>query len=219
MNAGQRPRKSSAALAVCLLISGCSGASIHEVARDPQQDRMERLLIEILPYTNAPHKHYWVRVAEPTKHRVGLTVLHHRHIYLAKDLLEAADDGIVRALLANGVAHHRLKHHTTGDVRSMTQRAAFKVGGFFVPGLSHGYRITNPLGEAALRAGQERGADKQAVEYLMAAGYSKDDLIRAFQFMVDHDYAKRIGRIVLSSHELTRRIGYLQRLDASALSD
>lgn len=197
-------------------LSGCA-ASVKEVRHHPQQERLERLLAEILPHTEYPEKHYWVRAAEPTKHRIGLTVLPHRHIYLSTELLDAADDDLVRALLAHGVAHHRLHHYTRrGGVRILS-RLAFKMGGFFVPGLSHGHYAGDPIAEAAFSAGQEQEADKKTVEYLTRMGRSAQDLIQALEFLEAHGYAERVGRLVIPPHRFALRSSYLRGVIAPAV--
>lgn len=195
-------------------LSGCA-ASVNEVRHRPQEERLERLLAEILPHTKHPEKHYWVRVAEPTKHRIGLTVLPHRHIYLSAELLDQVDDDIVRALLAHGVAHHRLHHYTRrGGIRLLSQ-AAFKVGGFFVPGLSHGHHLADPIAEATFSIGQEQEADKKAALYLTRMGRSAQDLIQALEFLMAHGYAERVGRLIVPSDRLAPRLSSLKRLDLS----
>ena len=201
-------------LVVVAGVSGCA-ASVKELRHHPQQERLERLLAEILPHTTHAEKHYWVRVTESTKRRIGLAVLPHRHIYVATELLEEADDDLVRALLAHGVAHHRLHHHTRrGGVRILSQ-LAFKAGGFFVPGLSYGHYAGDPIVEAAFSVGHEEGADKQAAVYLARMGRSPQDLIRAYGFLQEHGYAERVGRLVIPPHRLALRTSALQDLGPS----
>lgn len=193
-------------------LSGC-GASLKELRHHPQQARLERLLADILPHTKYAEKHYWVRVAQPTKHRIGLTVLPHRHVYLSEDLLEALDDQMVTALLAHGVAHHRLHHYTRRGVVRMLSQAVFKAGGFFVPGLSHGHYVGDPIAEAAFSAGQEQEADEKAVLYLTRMGRSAQDLIQALRVLHDRGYAERVGRLIAPSATLVLRLQHLERLE------
>lgn len=207
-------RRAVALLALSLGLGGCA-ASVKEVRHHPQQERIERLLAEILPHTRYPEKHYWVRAAEPTRRRIGLTILPHRHIYLSTDLLDQADDELVRALLAHGVAHHRLHHHTRRGGARILSRLVFKVGGFFVPGLSHGHHAGDPIVEAAFSAGQEQEADKKTVEYLTRMGRSSHDLIQALEFLEAHGYAERVGRLVTPPHRFALRIQHLELLDIS----
>ena len=195
--------------AVLIGLSGCA-ASVTELRHHPQQERLERLLAEILPHTKYPEKHYWVRAAEPTKRRIGLTVLPHRHVYLSADVLDQADDEIVRALLAHGVAHHRLHHHTRRGGARILSRLAFKVGGFFVPGLGYGHYAGDPIAEAAFSAGQEQEADKKTVEYLTRMGRSARDLIQALEFLEAHGYAERVGRLVIPPHRFALRSSALK---------
>jgi len=203
--------------ALGVFLSGCA-TSLQEIQHHPQEERLERLLAQILPHTEHPEKHYWVRVSEPTTHQIGLTVLPHRHVYLSASLLEEADDVVVLALLAHGVAHHRLHHYTKRGALRTLQRAAFKAGGFFVPGLGHGHYVGDPLTEVVLSAGQEPSADSKTVTYLIAIGHSEQALIRALEFMMEHGYAERVGRIVTPSKDFASRIARLRRANAHSSS-
>lgn len=192
------------------LLAGCA-ASVQERYRHPQQERLERLLAAILPHTEYPSKHYWVRVSQPDKHRIGLTVLPNRHVYLSSALLEQADDAVVTALLAHGVAHHRLHHFTKRGAVHLLQRSAFKVGGFFVPGLGYGHHLGDPIAEGAFSAGHEAGADTKAMEYLRAMGRDPADLAHALEFLLAHGYGERVGRLVSSGNALEARAARAMR--------
>lgn len=211
-------RQGFAAASVAVALSGCA-ASVTELRHHSQQERLERLLAEILPHTKYVQKHYWVRVSEPMKQRVGLTVLPHRHIYLSADLLDEADDRIVTALLAHGVAHHRLHHHTRRGAARVLSQAAFKVGGFFVPGLGHGHHVGDPIAEAAFSAGQEQAADKKAAAYLTRMGRTTQDLADALAFLKDAGYGECVGRLRISSREFESRLRTLAHLQASGPSE
>lgn len=194
------------------LLSGC-GTTLKEIRHHPQQARLEQILATILPQTKHPERHYWIRVAEPTEHPIGLAVLPQRHIYVCASLMDEADEAILTALVAHGVAHHQLRHHRHRGVLLAIQQIAFKVGGFFVPGLSQGHYVGGPLAEVALSAGQEPKADAQTVTYLTRMGYAAEDLRRALEFLVEHEYAERVGRVTLRGRELTNRISALRHAD------
>ena len=194
-----------AAVAGLGILAGCA-ASTYELRQHPQQERLERLTATILPVTEYPSKHYWVRVCQPDEqHRIGLTILPNRHVYFASDLLEQADDAIVTALLAHGIAHHRLQHFTKRGGVNLLQRVAFKVGGFFVPGLGYGRYVGDPIVEGAFSGGHESGADKKTVAYLRAMGRSPADLARALEFLIAHGYGERTGGLVSADRELQSR--------------
>ncbi len=192
-----------------LALSGC-GTTVKELRHHPQQARVEEILATVLPHTKFPNLHYWGRVAAPTKTSVGLAVLPQRHIYLSESLIEQADERILTALVAHGVAHHRLHHDIQRSALNMVQRAAFKAGGFFVPGLSQGHRIGGPLMEVALSAGQEPAADAKTVEYLKEMGRSAHDLLEALEFLVTHGYTEQVGHITLRREDFSNRIASLR---------
>ena len=187
------------------VLAGCATGTV-EMRRHPDQARLERLLAAVLPHTDDPGQHYWVRVIEPAKHHVGLAILPQRHIVLSQPLLEQADDEILTALIAHGVAHHQLHHYGKRQVVETVQQVAFKVGGFFVPGLGYGKYATSPMTELALSAGQEPSADRGTVQSLTRMGLSSEVWIRTLEFLVEHGYAERVGRITMREEELLSRV-------------
>ncbi len=198
-------------LAVGLLCTGC-GTKLKELRRHPQEERLERILATIVPHTKYPDRHYWVRVSETDKeHPVGLAVLPQRHIYITESLLEQADDVLVTTLVAHGLAHHRLHHQGKRSIGTVIQKLAFKAGGVFVPGLSQGSRIGGPLTEVALSAGQEPSADERTIQYLEALGYSVAELLNALEYLVDHGYAERVGRVSSRDRKFINRISELRQ--------
>ncbi len=207
---GGASRRVGGLLLAALLGTGCA-ATVKELRRHPQQARLEQLLDTVLPHTNHPDKHYWVRVADPSKDRIGLAVLPQRHIYLAEPLVAAADDAILRALIAHAVAHHRLHHFTQRSVLNVMQRGAFKAGGVFVPGLGHGHHIGGPVSELLLGPRQEPSADDKTAEYLRRAGYSEEDFARALELLAEQDLAERIGRTASRNDTLKHRAARVRR--------
>ena len=205
-----RLRQAGGLLLAALLGTGCA-ATVKEIRRHPQQARLEQLLDTVLPHTNSTDKHYWVRVADPSQDRIGLAVLPQRHIYLAEPLVEATDDAILRALIAHAVAHHRLHHYTQRSVLNVMQQAAFKAGGAFIPGLSHGHYIGEPVSELLLGPRQESSADDKTAEYLRRAGCPEEDFARALEFLAEQGFAERIGRTASRGGQLTRRAARVRR--------
>ena len=197
-------RRAGIAVLATLLTAGCM-AAVPEIRRHPEQARLERLLADVLPHTDHSDKHYWVRVAEPSKDQIGLAVLPQRHIYLAQPLVEAADDAVLRALIAHGVAHHRLHHYNQRGVVNVMQRAAFKAGGVFVPGLSHAHHIGGPISEFLVGPKQESSADAQTLEYLEQMGAPAEDFARGLELMAEHGWAERIGHTTSRGDTLRHR--------------
>ena len=193
-----------------LLFSGCA-STVKEIRHHPQQERLDRLLAAVVPHTSDPTIHYWLRVSEAATHPVGLAVLPQRHVYLAEPLVQQAGDAILTALVAHGVAHHRLHHYAQRNAIHFVQRSAFKAGGFFVPGLSHGHYLGGPLLEVALSAGQEPAADAKTVEYLNAMGRSGHDLLDALEWLVTQGYTEHVGHITLQREDFANRIASLRR--------
>jgi Zn-dependent protease with chaperone function len=190
--------------------AGCAAPFI-EIRHHPQQARLERLLQEVLPHTKYPEKHYWVRVASPSKGKVGLAVFAQRHIYLAEPLVDTADDAILRALIAHAVAHHRLHHYNQRGAAGFLQQAAFKAGGAFVPGLSNAHHVGGPVTEQLLGPRQEASADHKTVEYLRRMSYPAEDFARALETLVEQDLAERVGHTSSRGRTLTSRAARVRR--------
>lgn len=203
------------AVMVLGVLSGCA-ASVTEIRHHPQQDRLARIVEAVRPHTSHPEVHYWVRASHSPKQPIGLAVFPQRHVYVDESLIKEADDAILTALVVHGVAHHRLHHGGQRMMINLVQRGAFKAGGFFVPGLSHGHRLGGPLIEVMLNAGQEPQADEKTVEYLTEMGRSGQDWRRALEFLAEHGYAERVGNVMLQREDFTNRIAALRTPMASA---
>jgi hypothetical protein len=201
--------------AVAILSTAGCAATVKEIRRHPQQARLERLLAEVLPHTNFPDKHYWVRVADPSKDKIGLAVLPQRHIYLAEAVVAEADDGILRALIAHGIAHHRLHHYSQRNIAVTAQQAAFKAGGQFVPGLSKAHYIGGPAIEFLVSPKQEADADRKTALYLRQMGAPEDDYARALEFLADHGLGERMGSRSNRAKNLRSRAAHARKRAAS----
>ena len=206
-------RASAAVVLAGLLMSGC--ATVQVIRSHPQQEHLERLVATILPHTGHPEVHYWVRIAKPTEDRVDLWVLPQQHIYLSDSLVQQADDRVLTALLAHGIAHHELGHHGKRNFIQTLQYWAFQIGGWFVPFLGFGTFAAMPVLEAGMSFTQEFSADAKAVTYLQPLGYSTEDYIRALQFLANHHRAERSGDLLTTQDEFSSRIAQLRRRQPS----
>lgn len=199
-------------LAVLLtMVSGCAGLRVYTIPHDPQQARLERLLASIAPHTDHPEAHYWVRLLKPMKAPIGLWVLPQRHLYFAKSLVDRADDSVLTALLAHGIAHHELHHETKRGVIQSLQYVAFLIGGFFVPGLGFGWFAAEPAVEAGMGFAQEFSADPKTLGYLKPLGYSEEEYIRALEFLTAQHYFERAGKRAMIQRDFSRRIATLRK--------
>jgi len=187
-----------------LTAAGCA-KSVREIPRHAQQERLERLVNALKPHTSDPEVFYWIRVAEPMENPIGLAVLYQRHIYIAESLLKQ-DDAFLTGLIAHGMAHHLLHHQGKREILKVFQKAAFKVGGFFIPGLSHGWRVTDPLAQVAASTGQERMADDSTVEFLTQAGFPDRLWLDVLESIDEQGYGERVGSIGYRGKQLTNRI-------------
>lgn len=191
-------------------ICGCA-APMREIRKHPQQARLEKLLEEVLPHTKYPDKHYWIRVAETNKDAVGLGVLAQRHIYLAEPLVSEADDAILRALIVHAVAHHRLHHYNYRNITNLMQRAAFKAGGSFVPGLSNGHYVGGPITERLIGPRQEASADRKTLEYLKRMGHPAEDFAGVLDFLAERNYSERLGGTPSKPASLKKRAARIRK--------
>ncbi len=201
----------AACLAAALLATGCS-AALEEIHRHPQEARLEETLGRMKSVTSHPEKHYWARVVKPDKHTVGLGVQFQRHIYVSEPLAAQADDAMLAAILAHGLAHHRLHHMGQRSGILTFQKVAFKVGGTFVPGLGYGKYASEALSEVAMGSWQEPSADAKTVEYLSEMGLSGQAWLKALQYLKDQGYAEQVGRMTMRGEDFTGRIAKLQEL-------
>ena len=193
-----------------LLAAGCS-AGIREIYKQPQETRLEAVRDRLAPITSEPDAHYWVRVCEPSKQNVGLAVLFQRHIYIAQPIAELPDDKMLTALVAHGIAHHRLHHLGQRSGVLTLQNVVFKVGGNFVPGLGYGKYATEPLSEVAMGSWQEMAADAKTVEYLKEFGYTGKEWLDALVYLQEHGYAERVSQLVMRGSDFTGRIAKLKK--------
>lgn len=203
----------AALLLTASLIGGCA-ATTKEIHNHPQQARLERLLAEALPKTKYPNKHYWVRVADPSKDRIGLAVLPQRHIYIAQSIVDEASDAQLRALIVHAVSHHRLHHFNQRGFANVLQKAAFKAGGQFVPGLSNAGHVGGPATEYLMGPTHESRADRKTLVYLQRMGVPVEDYALALELLADRNLAERIGRITSREKALKRRAARVRRRGA-----
>lgn len=204
-------QRSGAVALSCLLATGCATA-VRTIRADPQEERLERLLTTVTPHTDHPDAHYWVRVFQPPKRqRIDLWILHQRHIYLSEALLEQADDEVLTAILAHGIAHHELRHYAKRGIVQSLQYVAFLVGGVFVPGLSFGWFAADPIVEGVMSMGQEFTADAKTLTYLEKLDYSPEAYIRALEFLKTHDCVERTGGILTTQKGFSSRINAIRK--------
>ena len=203
-------RASLGAVAGLLLLAGC-GTGISEIYRHPNEPRLEAIRNRLAPVKSDPEAHYWVRVCDPTKQKVGLAVLFQRHIYIAQPIAKQADEKILTALVAHGMAHHRLHHLGKRSGVLTLQSVAFKIGGNFVPGLGYGKYATEPLSEVAMGSWQEMAADAKTVEYLKEIGYTGKEWLDALIYLQDQGYSERVSQLVMRGSDFTGRIAKLKK--------
>ncbi len=196
-----------------LAVGGC--ATVQTIPHHAQQERVERLLATVLPYSEHPNTHYWVRIIRPDPRTAHFLVLSQEHLYFTETLVSAADDAILTALLAHGVAHHEIHHLAKRDsVRGAATTLAM-VASCIVPGTSAVGLVADPMIEGAMSTPQEFTADIRAIIYLEHMGYTVDDYVRALEFLSTHHYAERTGGVVTTEQRFSSRIAAIRRRHVS----
>jgi Zn-dependent protease with chaperone function len=153
-------------------------------------------------------------VLRPKNDSPDLWILHDGHLYFSESLVNQADDKVLTALLAHGVAHYELRHHTKREVARGLGMMASAVGGVFLPGLQAAALVTDPAMERLMSAGQEFIADTRAVTYLNPLGHSIDNYVRALQFLAAHAQTERTGSIMTTQEGFSLRIATLRKRQA-----
>jgi putative metalloprotease len=133
--------------------------------------------------------------------------------YVTTGLLEKANDQHLRGIMAHEIAHDDLGH----VAKLQTLGAGLSLGTILLEQLFPGSSAVTPIAGSLIARGysrsEESAADRHAVEILRGAGYSKDELIRALQW-VERASDSAGGGGFLSTHPATdERIEALKRVD------
>jgi hypothetical protein len=181
-------------LLALLLLNGCT--SIQYAPHHAQQQRVQRVLSQLLPHTERPRQQYTLKMYH---HKPGardanvvMRVWGRHHMLFSVSMAEAMDDRLLSCLLAYGVAHFeqhfyakRMTLGGIGMVLSAVANAAAPGAGLAVAAL------TLPA-QAALAKSEAFAADEQAVQYIRTLGYTSEDYIGMLHYLQQYNYVVRV---------------------------
>lgn len=131
--------------------------------------------------------------------------------YVTTGLLEKANDGHLRGILAHEIAHDDLGHVAKAQVLGTGLNLGVILLEQIIPGSSTITPIAGTLVARAYSRSEELEADRHAVEILQRAGYSKDVMIDALAWVMQSSPTDGGG--FLSTHPATQdRIASLRQL-------
>jgi len=173
--------------------------------------RIRRIMIPLLQATNRPARLKQIKfkiVADPS---INAGSAGGGHFLITTGLLDKADDGKLRGVLAHEIAHDDLGHpaklQLLGTGLSLGAALLKKV----IPGSAHVAPIAGTVIAANYSRPQELEADRHAVTILRRGGYSKTVMIDALTWIMQVE--GNSGGGFLSTHPATKeRIQALRRI-------
>jgi predicted Zn-dependent protease len=205
----------SVGLAGCAAISVAPSApsapDIRRVAPE-QSARLYRIMTPLLRAMDRPKTPKDVYVGIVNDPQINAANAGGGQFYVTTGLLEKANDQELRGIMAHEIAHDDLGH----VAKLQTLGAGLSLGTILLEQLLPGSSAVTPIAGSLIARGysrsEEAAADRHGVEILRRAGYSKDDLIHALQW-VERASGGSGGGGFLSTHPATdERIDALKRM-------
>lgn len=208
------------ATTLLLMIAGCAVASgpstpsapdIRQVA-PAQAQRLYRIMTPLLKAMDKPKDPKQVYIGIMDDADINAANAGGGQFYVTRGLLQKANDQQLRGIMAHEIAHDDLGH----VAKLQTLGVGLNIGVILLEQLFPGSSAVTPIAGSLIASGYSRGeesaADRHAVEILNRAGYSKEDLINALQW-VERESGEGGGGGFLSTHpETGDRIEALKRL-------
>jgi putative metalloprotease len=133
--------------------------------------------------------------------------------YVTKGLLDKANDQQLRGIMAHEIAHEDLGHVAKLQTLGLGLNLGVVLLEQLFPGSSALTPIAGQLIASSYTRGEESAADRHGVDILNRAGYSKQDMINALEWVERASGGKGGGGGFLSTHPATAdRIEALRRL-------
>ena len=168
------------------------------------QDQLERLRRVMLPLIRATDprrgsEQIQVKIVEDA--RINAASAGGGEFYVTSGLLNKANDNQLRGVLAHEIAHDDLGH----PARAQAIGTGLGLGVTLLDRLIPGSRAVTPIAGALIARRysrpQEYEADRQAVQILRRAGYSKDVMVSALSWLMQAQ--GNSGGGILSTHPAT----------------
>lgn len=214
---------------VATLISGCvvadgaapRGDSRNDDRRQPantrqidsrQAERFYRIMTPLLKNMDRPKSPKDVRIGIIDEADINAANAGGGEFYVTTGLLEKANDEQLRGIMAHEIAHDDLGHVAKAQGLGVGLNLGVILLEQLIPGSSAVTPIAGSLIARGYSRNEEYAADRHGVEILRRAGYSKDVLINALNW-VSRSSGGGGGGGFLSTHPATEdRIAQLKKL-------
>ena len=214
---------------VATLISGCvvadgaapRGDSKNDDRRQPantrqidsrQAERFYRIMTPLLKNMDRPKSPKDVRIGIIDEADINAANAGGGEFYVTTGLLEKANDEQLRGIMAHEIAHDDLGHVAKAQGLGVGLNLGVILLEQLIPGSSAVTPIAGSLIARGYSRNEEYAADRHGVEILRRAGYSKDVLINALNW-VSRSSGGGGGGGFLSTHPATEdRIAQLEKL-------
>ena len=211
------------------LVSGCvvadgaapRGDSRNDDRRQPantrqidsrQAERFYRIMTPLLKNMDRPKSPKDVRIGIIDEADINAANAGGGEFYVTTGLLEKASDEQLRGIMAHEIAHDDLGHVAKAQGLGVGLNLGVILLEQLIPGSSAVTPIAGSLIARGYSRNEEYAADRHGVEILRRAGYSKDVLINALNW-VSRSSGGGGGGGFLSTHPATEdRIAQLEKL-------
>ena len=180
---------------------------------DPHvQERLYRVMVPLLRAMDRPEDPKQVRVAITDDQEINAANAGSAQFLLTRGLLEKANDEQLRGVLAHEIAHEDLGHVAKLQMLGTGLNLGIVLLEKIFPGSSALTPIAGTFIANSYSRSEELAADRHGVEILERAGYSKQVMINALNWIANTS-GGRAGGGFLSTHPGTEeRIAALKRL-------
>ena len=191
-----------------------AGRSSTSQRLDPSQAaRLERVMAPLLQATNSPRRLSEIRVSIVADPDINAASGGGGEFFVTTGLLEKASDEQLRGVLAHEIAHDDLGHSASAQVLG----TGLNLGVILLEQLIPGSGAITPIAGTLIARGYSRSeeleADRHGVEILRRAGYSKQVMINALEWVMRTSKNRDGGGGFLSTHPATGdRIDALRKL-------
>jgi predicted Zn-dependent protease len=180
---------------------------------DPRQaERFYRIMTPLLKNMNNPKGPRDVKIGIIDEPEINAANAGGGEFYVTTGLLEKANDEQLRGIMAHEIAHDDLGHVAKAQGLGVGLNLGVILLEQLIPGSSAVTPVAGSLIARGYSRNEEYAADKHGVEILRRAGYSKDVLINALNW-VSRSSGGGGGGGFLSTHPATEdRIAQLEKL-------
>jgi predicted Zn-dependent protease len=190
----RRLRRLAGLLLPAAILAGCSGLQLAPQASVPpemalrrvapeQAQRLYAVMTPLLGAMNEPLSPRQVRVGLIEDHAINAANAGGGNFYVTTGLLSKASTAQLRGVMAHEIAHEDLGHVAQMQILG----AGLDVGARLLEDLIPAGSIITPIAGTLIARGysrkEEYAADRHAVDILQRAGYSKETLVEALEWI------------------------------------